>query len=92
MKFETHVDSDGASLQGQIEASYWELVDAFGEPETHVDNEHKTQAEWHLKFEDGTIVTVYDWKQSCKPQDVMTWNIGGFSIFADDYINRALGR
>jgi hypothetical protein len=79
MQFTTQADTSGTSLQGKIEASYWDLVDAFGEPERGDD--YKTQAEWHLKFADGTVVSVYDWKQSVKPQDVKTWNIGGFSIF-----------
>lgn len=90
MQFSTQADINGTSLQGYIEASYWELVDAFGDPEPG--DGYKTQAEWCLRFEDGTVVSVYDWKQSVKPQDVKKWNVGGFDIWADDYINKALGR
>ena len=90
MQFTTRANVDGTSLQGYIEANYWDLVDTFGEPEQG--DQYKTQAEWCLKFADGTLATIYDWKQSCKPQDVTKWNIGGFSILAEDYINKTLGR
>ena len=97
MKFETHNDNpkvedeacNGTCLQGEITASYEDLVEAFGEP-TEGD-EYKTDAEWCVKFADGTIATVYNWKNGlnyCGPAEgtqtrkITDWHIGGFSLDA----------
>jgi len=83
MKFTTHNElasfsTDGTSQVGLIDARYTNIVDAFGEPLTDVD-EYKSHFEWEIQFEDGTVATLYDWKEEAPflPDDVITWHIGG---------------
>ena len=68
--------TNGTSLQGYINASYYNLVDVFGEP-THStpSGDGKVNTEWNLRFkviengaqdeDDWEIVyaTIYDWKE-----------------------------
>lgn len=76
MKFTqaTWQQANGTSLQGYINATYADLVECFGEPEGGGD---KTTVEWMLKFEDGTVATIYDWKVDETPTYMYNWHIGG---------------
>lgn len=80
--------SSGTSLQGYLNASYDDLVLAFGKPtfdETSADN--KVDIEWCLEIyendnEDPIQVTIYNWKDYdgglraiSDPQ--YEWHIGG---------------
>ena len=80
--------SSGTSLQGYLNASYDDLVLAFGKPtfdETSADN--KVDIEWCLELyenddEDPIQVTIYNWKDYdgglraiSDPQ--YEWHIGG---------------
>lgn len=49
----------GTSLQGYIDIDYEELVEFFGEP---MDAEYKVDAQWILVFEDGSVATIYNYK------------------------------
>lgn len=99
MKFTTeNVNANGTSLQGYVDCSYQTLVRAFGEPCGTYDD-YKSDAEWTLKFEDGTVATIYNWKngknycgQAGTPtKDIKDWNIGGNSIQAVLLVKQALG-
>ena len=79
-------DVNGTSLVGEIEITYATLKRVFGKE--HCDGDgYKVQAEWILRFEDGTIATIYDYKEgknycgkSGKPKSKVTcWHIGGDS-------------
>ena len=76
MKFTqgTWQEANGTSLQGYITATYADLVERFGEPECGGD---KTTVEWMLKFADGTVATIYDWKLDETPTYMYNWHIGG---------------
>ena len=76
MKFTNEADVNGTSLQGYVQAYYHQLVEVFGEPEGGGD---KTTVEWCLSFEDGTVATIYDWKEYETPMGLHRWNIGGKS-------------
>ena len=76
MKFTTDASVNGTSLKGYVTATYAELVARFGEPERGGD---KTTAEWALAFEDGTVATIYDWKEYDTPMGKYNWHIGGKS-------------
>ena len=67
-------DANGTSLQGYVQAYYHQLVAVFGEPEGGGD---KTTVEWCLQFADGTVATIYDWKESETPMGQYRWHIGG---------------
>ena len=76
MKFTTDADANMTSLQGYMPAYYHQLVAVFGEPEGGGD---KTTVEWCLEFEDGTVATIYDWKEYETPTGKYNWHIGGKS-------------
>ena len=77
----------GTSLQGYIKASYEQLLKAFGPPNPDLCDNYKTDVEWAFEFADGTIATLYNWKngknylgeEGSELKDMFTWNIGGRS-------------
>ena len=78
------------SLQGYIKCDYKTLVEVFGEPDPHADG-YKVDREWVLKFGDGTVATVYNWKngknylgpqQGLEPEEIKEWHVGGKSKMA----------
>lgn len=81
-------DRDGTSLQGHITVSYSDLVEAFGNP--NIGPSDKTRAEWSLKFEDGTIATIYDWKTRNIPLGLYAWHIGGHNKSAVERVIQAV--
>jgi hypothetical protein len=87
--------TDGTSLKGYITASRKELVEVFGEPCLFEPSTmEKVQIEWCLEFGDGTVATIYDWKQygHIPPEDeIVDWNVGGHSAKAMDQVLAAIG-
>ena len=83
MKFTNEADVNGTSLQGYMQAYYHQLVEVFGEPEGGGD---KTTVEWCLSFEDGTVATIYDWKEYETPTGLYHWHIGGKNNLAVDRV------
>ena len=86
MKFVTHNDEEidiGGCLQGYVETTYKNLLELFGNP-TDGDG-YKVDAEWVIKFEDGTVATIYNWKdgknyngaEGMEVEDITDWHIGG---------------
>ncbi len=76
MKFTKDGNINGTSLQGYLPAYLHQLIEVFGEPDAGGD---KTTAEWTLTFEDGTVATIYDWKEYDTPTGLYRWHIGGRS-------------
>ena len=74
-------DIAGTCLQGTINTSYDRLVELFGQP-TQVEADGKVQVEWALKFTDGTLATIYDWKENQVPEGVTEWHVGGHTQHA----------
>lgn len=97
MDFQTHNDIDVninmSHLQGYVDANWDELVALFGEPEYLMD---KVDWEWSIQFEDGTVATVYNWKNGpsyggyAMPDRIKTWHIGGFNPHAHTLVNKVL--
>ncbi|NBW41238.1 hypothetical protein EBR25_09580 [bacterium] len=89
MGFETHNNSDvsstGTCLQGYISCGYKDIVRIFGKPCTG--DGYKVDAEWVIRFSDGEIATIYNWKNGINycghdgldVEDIRSWNIGGHS-------------
>jgi len=82
--FTINAKTSGTHLVGSIETTYKNLVKMLGEP-MFGDGE-KVQAEWVLEFDDGTIATIYDWKESISVQRVTDWHIGGFNDEAAEHV------
>ena len=88
MKFKTYRDFDMTSLQGYVNTTYDKLVEVFGEPNRYSDS--KVTCEWSIKFADGTIATIYDYKTDATPLEEYTWHIGGFNNYAVKRVNEAV--
>jgi hypothetical protein len=76
MKFTKNADANGTYLQGYLSATFDELVAVFGESQGSGD---KNTQEWSLRFEDGTVATIYDWKEYQTPVYTYDWHVGGAS-------------
>jgi hypothetical protein len=74
------LDTNGTSLQGYMTTTRRELTETFGEPLSYGEGD-KVTIEWCLRFEDGTIATIYDWKryEAGEPamDEIFEYNIGG---------------
>lgn len=89
MKFSTHnnrkIKITGTCFQGEIISSFQKLVDAFGQPLKSDFICYKSDAEWWVKFTDGKVATIYNWKDGknylgkdgMKTEEIMNWHIGG---------------
>ena len=78
----------GTYLQGYVKATYEQLLKAFGSPHMDQCDNYKTDVEWAFKFSDGTIATLYNWKngknylgeaEGLELDDIYEWHVGGFS-------------
>lgn len=63
------------SLQGFCTTTYSNLIALLGEP--HVHRGDKTTVEWAFRCHNGTVFTVYDWKEIATPTGPYPWHIGG---------------
>jgi hypothetical protein len=61
-------------LEG-IQATYWQLVNLFGEPQ-HIKSD-RARVQWPVAFSDGEGVFIYDWNEDVKVEEVKQWNVGG---------------
>jgi len=77
--------ASGSCLRGYIKTTYDELVNVFGSPTTLKGD--KVNVEWTIKFSDGTVATIYDWKLSETPMGDYNWHIGGFNQRAVELVN-----
>ena len=93
IKHDSALEVSGTFLQGYIETTRAELVNAFGKPNSYAEGD-KVTLEWCLDFGGGVIATVYDWKryELGTPQlnEEMTYNIGGFSQESVLMVKKAL--
>lgn len=87
------------SLQGYIDITYAELVEKLGEPKG-VHDDYKSDAEWWIKFGDGTFATVYNYKDGKnyngddgeETENITNWHIGGVDQKAVKLVNKIFGR
>jgi hypothetical protein len=77
--------ANGTSLQGSMNVSYSRLVEVFGKPHSKGDG-YKVDAEWCLRFDDGVIATIYNYKNGPNyndgvgsVEDIRDWHVGGKS-------------
>jgi len=80
-------DCNGTALESEMEASYHDLRELFGEPKTG-SCDGGTSTEWDFVNEDGQVATLYDWKETClydlalpsiyefRKLPMQHWNIG----------------
>jgi len=100
MKFKTHNDKNivaaWTSLQGMIDIDFKTLCNTFGE---YSDSDgYKTDAEWDIEFEDGTIATIYNYKDGknydkkngIPTEEIREWHIGGNDKRAVELVKEVL--
>ena len=79
------INTNGTSLQGYINCSYDDLTKALGYPLEEGFDDYKSDAEWQIEFNDGTVATIYNWKngknylgdQGYNLCDITQWHVGG---------------
>jgi len=93
----TNKSLDGTSFHGAtISATLADLQIILGAPNHTSDHHDKVQNEWEMELEDGTIFTVYDWKEYRRYTDkeLIEWHIGGMdqkdTFVAQDTLVEAL--
>lgn len=80
----TRKDIIGSGLRGYIRADYSTLRRKFGKP-WGPSSDNKVDVEWVLKFTDGTIASIYNYKdgkaylgREGKPlSQIKEWHVGG---------------
>ena len=88
LTYKTHnekynINTNGTSLQGDINISYDEICNKLGLPTKS--DEYKVDAVWEIEFSDETIGTIYNWKngknyrgaKGIPTNQIEEWNIGG---------------
>jgi hypothetical protein len=79
----TNKSLDGTSFHGAtISATLADLQIILGAPNHSGDHHDKVQNEWEMELEDGTVFSVYDWKEYRRYTDKETieWHIGGMNL------------
>lgn len=102
MNFKTHnekksIKANGTSLQGYITAGYFDLKRLFGKPTDG--DKYKTDAEWEIEFSDGTVATIYNYKdgknycgsEGTPKTKITEWNIGGRTKKAVELVMEVIG-
>ena len=89
MKFKVNDSKEpfvSTSLQGYIDITHAELIEKLGPTGDDFDD-YKCDAEWTIHFEDGTVATIYNYKdgknylgaEGDEVEDITDWHIGGNS-------------
>jgi hypothetical protein len=63
-------------LMGYVNTTYARLVEVFGQPISG-SGDGKVNSQWIIKFNNGEIATIYDYKEPITPTDDYDWHIGG---------------
>jgi len=80
---ENRIATIGTSLQGYVSVNYATLRELFGKP---LDGDgYKVDAEWIIQFDDGTVATIYNYKDGknyngedgTETTEITEWHIGG---------------
>jgi hypothetical protein len=90
--FKRTEETSGTFLQGTVVTTRAKLTATFGEP-VHYE-ESKITLEWGIKFDDGTIATIYDYKRyelgTPSADEEIIYNIGGYDPKAVTNVTDAL--
>ena len=73
----------GTYLIGHTTATRREIEAVFGAPDEYgeSDGDGKVTTEWLIRFDDGTVATIYDWKRyedgAPGMDEQYRWHVGG---------------
>jgi hypothetical protein len=95
-----NIKVSGTCFMGTLRATYSQIVSKLGSPDDSFDS-YKTDAEWVIEFEDGTVATIYNWKDGknycgesgLDVSEITEWHIGGcrphVETWVVDYIHNS---
>lgn len=69
-------DARMTALMGYVNTTYARLVEVFGAPISG-SGDCKTNSEWIIRFANGEVATIYNYKTGITPTDDYDWHIGG---------------
>lgn len=69
-------DANMTSLLDYINTTYAQLYKIFGKPISG-SGDGKTNSSWIIKFSDGQVATIYNYKTGETPTEEYDWHIGG---------------
>jgi len=87
----TRKDSFLASYQGDCITTYSRLVEVFGPPHYTESGDGKITAEWIIKFSNGQVATIYDYKMGSTPMEEYAWHVGGKGRQVVKLVNQLVG-
>jgi len=91
MKFTTGASINMSGLRGYVGTTFKELCEVFGPPDYGPQADmDKTTCEWRLKFEDGTVASIYDYKTNRTPMMGYEWHIGGYDDRAVELVQECI--
>lgn len=92
MKFTNNANINMSGLRGYVNTHYGELVEIFGTPDYGPNSRDmdKTTCEWRLKFEDGTVASIYDYKEDRTPMGAHEWHVGGYDNRAVELVQELI--
>lgn len=78
-------DRNGTGGKGYLKTNFYQLIEKFGYPHDCTKDggewysaDGKVRYEWAFKSVDGkVIVTIYDYKDRCAPEEIKEWRVGG---------------
>lgn len=90
--FTSDADINMTSYKGYVVTTYQELCEVFGPPDDGPNDldADKVTCCWRLKFADGTVASIYDWKTGSTPFGEYDWHIGGHNIKAVNRVKTAM--
>lgn len=74
---------EGTGLVGYVTGTRREIEAVLGAPDEYgeSDGDGKVTTEWLIRFDDGTVATIYDWKRyedgAPGMDELYRWHIGG---------------
>ena len=84
----------GTHRVGELDGVYKKDIEkVFGPPTWDQGSaDDKVQVEWVIKFPDGTMGSIYDYKEyQLEPDEINYWSIGGRTNLAAYYVKKAMG-
>ena len=70
------IEKIGSSKTGSLEATYEEITDRIGEPNTtHLDDPDKVRASWGFRSKDGREAFIWCYRQY--PKGCLRWSTDG---------------
>ncbi len=83
-----NIDIESSHYMGVTHKKIHSILGCFGQPSCRgmeADELGKVKVQWRIKFADGTIATIYDWKTD------KLFHIGGYSPRALKLVKEILG-